>query len=267
MKRIDELMDMSGRVALVTGGAGHIGGAICDALAELGAKIVVVDMEERVCRSAAVRLTESFGVRTESIAIDLCNLEAIQGIPSSVEKIFGRLDMVVNSAALVGTSTLEGWSVPFEDQSADTWRLAHDVNLLAPFALVQACTPLLRKSDIASVINVSSIYGMVGPDYKMYHDTGMTNPAAYATSKGGLIHLTRWLATTLAPDIRVNTISLGGILRGQPDEFIRRYENRTPMARLGREEDVKGAAVFLASGMSNYVTGHNLVVDGGWTAW
>jgi NAD(P)-dependent dehydrogenase (short-subunit alcohol dehydrogenase family) len=260
-------MDLTDRVALVTGGAGHVGGAICDALAELGASLVVLDLDGGRCRSTADKLTTTYGARAEPISIDLRDHEAVREVPTSIASMFGRLDILVNTAALVGTSELKGWTVPFEEQGADAWRLAQDVNLLAPFMLVQACAPLLRSSGAASVINVSSIYGLVGPDYGVYGDTGMANPAAYAASKGGLIQLTRWLATTLAPDIRVNAITPGGILRGQPDGFIRRYESRTPVGRLGREEDMKGAAAFLASDMSSYVTGHNLVVDGGWTAW
>jgi NAD(P)-dependent dehydrogenase (short-subunit alcohol dehydrogenase family) len=203
----------------------------------------------------------------EAIICDLGDVEAVRSVAGSIDSSFGRLDILVNCAALVGTSALEGWAVPFEEQSAETWRLAQDINLLAPFVLTQACVRLLGESGKGSVINVASIYGVVGPDYSLYGDSGMGNPAAYAASKGGLIQLTRWLATTLAPDIRVNSITPGGILRGQAESFIGRYQEKTPLRRLGTEEDLKGAVAFLASQMSSYVTGHNLVVDGGWTAW
>jgi NAD(P)-dependent dehydrogenase (short-subunit alcohol dehydrogenase family) len=260
-------MDLSGRVALVTGGAGHIGRAICDALAESGANIVVLDIDADACRLEQARLAETFDVKAESIPMDLGDDEAIRVVPSSVEEMFGRLDVIVNAAGLVGTSDLKGWSVPFEDQGVEAWRLAQDINLLAPFALTQACTPLLRKSGAASVVNVSSIYGVVGPDPDIYSDPIVPPPAAYAASKGGLIQLTRWLATTLAPVIRVNSITPGGISRDHPAEFARQYEAKTPLGRMGIEEDIKGAAAYLASDLSNYVTGHNLVVDGGLTAW
>ena len=267
MKMVKDLMDLTGRVAIVTGGAGHIGRAICDSLAELGANVVVLDFDEDACRSEATRISEAFGVKTEAIVVDLRDSEAIKAVPSFVDSAFGRLDIIVNAAALVGTADLTGWSVPFEDQGVEAWQLAQDINLLAPFVLVQACTPLLRQSDGASVINISSIYGAVGPDPSIYTGVTVPPPAAYAAAKGGLIQLTRWLATTLAPDVRVNSITPGGILRGQSEEFIQRYEAKAPLARMGTEEDVKGAVAYLASDMSNYVTGHNLVVDGGWTAW
>jgi NAD(P)-dependent dehydrogenase (short-subunit alcohol dehydrogenase family) len=119
----------------------------------------------------------------------------------------------------------------------------------------------------ANIINIGSIYGELGPDWSLYEGTSMANPAAYSASKGGLIQLTRWLATTLAPNIRVNAISPGGIFRNQPDVFVKRYEGRTPLARMATENDFRGAVAYLASDMSSYVTGKNMMVDGGWGEW
>jgi NAD(P)-dependent dehydrogenase (short-subunit alcohol dehydrogenase family) len=108
---------------------------------------------------------------------------------------------------------------------------------------------------------------MVGPDLSLYEETNLGNPAAYAATKGGLLQLTRWLATVLAPDVRVNAISPGGVWRNQPEDFLKRYVAKTPLRRMATEEDLKGAVAYLASDLSAYVTGHNLVVDGGWTTW
>jgi NAD(P)-dependent dehydrogenase (short-subunit alcohol dehydrogenase family) len=142
-----------------------------------------------------------------------------------------------------------------------------EVNLTAPFALAQALAPALARSKGGSIINVSSIYGLVGPDWRLYEGTAMGNPAAYAASKGGLIQLTRWLSTTLAPSVRVNALVPGGVERGQNSEFQARYLERNPMARMATEEDFMGAIAYLASDLSAYVTGQVLSVDGGWTAW
>jgi len=141
------------------------------------------------------------------------------------------------------------------------------VNLVSAFVLVQAARDALVASGRGSVILFGSIYGVVGPDPALYGGTDMVNPVAYGASKGGVIQLMRYLATTLAPTVRVNAISPGGIAREQPAVFRERYESRTPLARMGSEEDIKGAVVYLAGDLSAYVTGHNLVVDGGWTAW
>jgi NAD(P)-dependent dehydrogenase (short-subunit alcohol dehydrogenase family) len=267
MKSIKDLMDLSGRTALVTGGAGHIGMAFCEALAEAGANISVLDIDPTRVGEAATYLSDKYSIKTMGLTVDLADEPAVVAAPKQVEDTLGSLDILVNCAAFVGTSNLAGWVTPFEQQSIDTWRAALETNLTAAFALIQASTPLLRKSGHGSVINIGSTYGVVGPDMSLYEGTNMGNPAAYAASKGGLTQLTRWLATTLAPDIRVNCISPGGITRGQPDSFVKKYEARTPLKRMGTEEDMKGALLYLASDLSAYVTGQNLLVDGGWTAW
>jgi NAD(P)-dependent dehydrogenase (short-subunit alcohol dehydrogenase family) len=267
MKLLKELMSLQGRVALITGGAGHLGAALGGALAELGAVVVVLDMMSEACTTVAQRLHNTYQVDTLPLVIDLTDEKAIQSVPETIVDRFGRLDILVNCAALVGTSDLEGWATPFLEQSIDTWRLALEVNLTAPFVLTQACAEVLATSGRGAVINIGSIYGLVGPDIGLYEGTSLGNPAAYAASKGGLLQLTRWLATVLAPKVRVNAITSGGIWRQQPETFHTHYTARTPLKRMGSEEDLKGAVAYLASDLSAYVTGHNLVVDGGWTAW
>jgi len=167
----------------------------------------------------------------------------------------------------VGTSKLEGWAVDISQQSVSAWDEALRVNLTSAFVVTQAAQPILARSGSGSVVLFSSIYGVTAPDFSLYEETGLHNPAAYGASKAGLLQLTRYLATAFAPAVRVNAISPGGVERGQPDTFVRRYAARTPLGRMATEEDLKGAVAYLASDLSRYVTGHNLVVDGGWTAW
>lgn len=267
MRALQELMNLKARVALVTGGAGHLGAAIAEALAELGANLVLLDLTREACTRVAGRLEELYGIDTLPLALDLKDEKAVRSVSAKVLDRFGRLDVLVNCAALVGTSELKGWATPFAVQDADTWRLALEVNLTAPFVLVQTCAEALAASGHGSIVNIGSIYGMVGPDLGLYENTAMGSPAAYAASKGGLLQITRWLATVLAPRVRVNAISIGGVWRSQPEVFEKRYLARTPLGRMAAEEDIKGAAAYLASDLSLYVTGHNLVVDGGWTVW
>ncbi len=267
MRTLKELMNLGGRVALITGGAGHIGAAAAESLAELGAQVALVDLDTERVRAAAARIGGAHDVRVEGFAADLEQEAALRGAADQVRGAFGRLDILVNCAAFVGTSGLGGWSVPFAQQTTATWRRAMEVNLTAAFVLAQACAPALAASGHGTIINVSSIYGAVGPDMRLYEGTAMGNPAAYAASKGGLLQLTRWLATVLAPKVRVNAISPGGVRRGQPEEFVRAYESRVPLGRMAVEEDFKGAFAYLAGDLSAYVTGQNLMVDGGWTAW
>lgn len=267
MRSLADLMSLRGRVALITGAAGHIGTALAEALAELGAEVALWDLQAEKTEAAARQLEIRHGTAALGVAVDLASDAAVR---ESCEKTLnwrdGRLDILVHCAAFVGTSSLPGWATDFDNQSVDTWRKAVDVNLTVPFALTQMCAPALRKSGHGSVINVASIYGLVAPQYHLYAGTAMANPAAYAASKGGLLQLTRWLSSTLAPDIRVNAITPGGVERGQPDSFQQKYRAGTPLGRMATEEDFKGAVAYLASDLSAYVTGQNIVVDGGWTA-
>lgn len=267
MKTLKELMDLKGRVALITGGAGHIGFAMAEALAELGANIVLLDINETQCRKKAQYLKRKYRVKTLPLVIDLAQEEQVRSVAGIVVKSFKRLDILIHCAALVGTTPLKGWGVPFLKQSSDTWRMALEVNLTSAFILTQSCSKVLAASSHGSVIFVSSIYGMVGPAMDLYKGTKMGNPAAYAASKAGLLQLTRWLATVSAPRVRVNAITPGGVYRDHKNPFLSRYVARTPMGRMAKEEDLKGAAAYLASDLSNYVTGQNIIVDGGWTAW
>lgn len=268
MRTIVELTDMGGRVALVTGGAGHVGAMACETLAQLGAGVAIADLDGRSCADLAQRLGTQFSVGAVGLDLDLADDDMVRSLPDRVVSELGSLDVVINAAALVGTSeSLPGWTTPFADQDIGTWRKALAVNVTSAFLLCQASEGHLRRSDHASIINVSSIYGFLGPDPRLYVGTALGNPGAYAASKGAILQMTRWLATTLAPDIRVNSISPGGIERGQPDVFQERYRSRTPLARMATEEDLAGAVAYLASDLSGYVTGHNLVVDGGWSCW
>jgi NAD(P)-dependent dehydrogenase (short-subunit alcohol dehydrogenase family) len=267
MSNVAELMSMSGRVAAITGGAGHLGRAMAHALAEQGCRLLLIDRDAPAVAAAAAEIRSAFGGQVEHAVVDLESEEERIGVQHTVQQHFGRLDVLLNNASFVGDSKLTGWGVPFEEQTVSTWRRALEVNVTAAFHLTQVLAPQLRAHRNGAVVNIASIYGVVGPDLGLYAGTQMGNPAAYAASKGGLVQLTRWLSTVLAPDIRVNCISPGGIARNQPASFVEKYVERTPLRRMGTEEDLKGAAVYLCTDLSRWVTGQNLVVDGGWTAW
>lgn len=267
MPTIKELSGLSGRRALITGATGGLGRVFADTLAELGADLILVDLPSSDFQTLSKNLIKDWGVK---VTIHPCDLEEQSQRTGLIEELKSSglgLNILVNNAALVGTSDLPGWGVPFEDQSIDTWRRALEINLTAVFDLCQGLLPLLESALGASVVNIASIYGMYGPDWSLYEGTSMSNPAAYGASKGGLIQLTRWLATTMAPGVRVNAISPGGIFRNQPKEFVKRYEAKTPLGRMAYEEDFRGALIYLVSDLSNYVTGQNLIVDGGWGTW
>jgi len=260
-------MDLSGRKAIITGGGGHIGYAAGQSLVELGATVGVLDLDETSCRKNAEELAQMGPGDAIALPCDLTDEDATRAaIREGISKM-GGLDILIHCAAYVGTTKVAGWAVPFEDQTVEAWDAAMRVNLTSPFIMVQEGQEALGASSHGSVIFVGSTYGVVGPDLRLYEGTNMANPPGYAASKGGIIQLTRYLSTVLAPRIRVNSITPGGVWRDQPESFHKQYVSRTPLERMAAEEDLKGAIAYLASDLSAYVTGHNLAVDGGWTAW
>lgn len=267
MRTVAELLRLDGRVAVVTGGAGHLALAILEALGEAGARLVIVDRDSSLCQARAELLNRTTGVETLPIAADLADPVATTSVISRTLDHFGALDILVNNAAFTGDTRLAGWAVPFAEQSVEAWDAAMRTNLTAPFLLAREARQALAASGHGAIINVASIYGVLGPDFSLYEGTAMANPAAYGASKAGLLQLTRYLSTVMAPRVRVNAVSPGGLERGQAAAFQDRYRTRTPLGRLGTEEDLKGAVAFLASDAAAYVTGQNLMIDGGWSAW
>jgi len=267
MTTVMELSNLKGRRALITGAAGGIGHVFAETLAELGADLILVDLPGTGLAGLADKVVKEWGVSVKKAFCDLENQDERSTLIKQITASEGNLNILVNNAALVGSSDLEGWNVPFEEQSIDTWRRATEVNLTAVFDLCQGLIPKMKNAAGANVVNVASIYGSYGPQWSLYENTKMGNPAAYAATKGGLIQLTRWLATTVAPAVRVNAISPGGVMANQPDSFKHRYESMTPLSRMASVNDFKGALTFLSSDLSAYVTGHILEVNGGWGVW
>lgn len=263
---IDELFDLSEKVALVTGATGKLGLAICEALAECGCNVVVNSRTGSECRELADQLSfES----TDSVPApgDVTDEGDVESLLKVVDEEFGRLDILVNNA-------YSGSSRPFEDISKEEFNRVLETGLTSQFLCTRESLSFL-KEDGGSVINVSSIYGVVAPDHGIYGDTGLNNPPHYGAAKAGVIQLTRWIATRYASEgIRANSITPGGMydpeISNQPDYedvFVTEYERRTPMGRMGTPEDIKGVVAYLASDASSWVTGENVIVDGGWTAW
>lgn len=258
---------MSDRRVLITGGTGSLGRVMSETLAELGAAIILLDRPGAQFEKIQSDLMRQWGASCMCIE---CDLESERERNRAIQeiKLDGKgLNCLINNAAFGGTTALEGWVTSFEEQSLATWRRALEVNLTAPFHFSQAFMPELKAAKGGNIINITSIYGQLGPDWRLYEDTEMGNPAAYGASKGGLAQLTRWLATTLAPGIRVNAISPGGIFRNQPEAFLERYVSKTPLNRMATEDDFRGAVAYLASDQSAYVSGQVISVDGGWNAW
>jgi len=256
---------MSGRWSLITGASGNLGTCFADTLAGLKSNLILVDVNGRNLEKQSKELSKKWGVDVSHIEVDLSKEEGREVVALSTKAITSKLDVLINNAAFLGHSNLPGWKVEFENQTLETWRKCLELNLTSIFDLSQKLLELMKESDSASIINISSVYSIVGPDWSLYADTDMGNPAAYSASKGGLNQLTIWMASTLAPRVRVNGLILGGVQKNQPENFVHRYSTKTPMKRMATREDFRGGIAFLASGLSSYVTGHLLVIDGGFT--
>ena len=171
---------------------------------------------------------------------------------------------MINNAAFT-TKNKKNYIGSLNNQSYKIFKDTLDINLVAPFYLTKKLAFILKKTQNPSVINISSIYSLIAPDFKIYKNTNMGNSAAYTSSKGGLNQLTLWLSSALSPKIRVNSISPGGISRNQPSIFSKKYISKCLLGRMASEKDIVGPVIFLASDLSSYISGHNLVVDGGYT--
>lgn len=271
-----ELFRLDGRVAVVTGGAGLYGSVIATALAEAGATVVIASRNLARCEERAAQLRDS-GYRTLAMPLDLTDDGSIMALKDRVVAAFGHVDILFNNAAGRAAGTAEeqmrrGFAAPrlsMDGMTRPQWEAAMAVNASGLFICAQVFAEQMKvQGNGGNIVNISSIYGMVGPTFPIYEGTQMTVPPDYAFAKGGIINFTRYLATWYAPyGIRVNCISPGGYYAGQPEAFVRNYERRVPLGRMARWNDLKGAAVFLASDASQYITGQNLAVDGGWTAW
>jgi NAD(P)-dependent dehydrogenase (short-subunit alcohol dehydrogenase family) len=262
------LFRLDGKVCLVTGGAGHLGAAMSSALAEAGGHVCIVGRTRATLARLTQRLTDR-GLSAEGIASDVTMEEDIKSLVADLKKRHGRLDVLVNNAHA-------GRAGVMTDSKASDYSNAIEIAVGAAAELVNAAGDLLRDAvrtnGDASVINISSMYGMVSPDPRVYGQSGMNNPPHYGAAKAALLQYTRYAAVHLAPQgIRVNAISPGPFppeaVQQRDPTFAAALTQKVPMGRLGKPEDLGGAVVFLASSASRFVTGANLPVDGGWTAW
>lgn len=261
-----DLFKIKDKVAIVTGGSGLYGQSISAALAEAGAKVIIASRDEAACQAFALSLVNQ-GLSAEGMALDLGSENSIVEFVDRVITKYGHIDILVNNAvSRAGFRNLE------EMTRAD-WEKAQNVNATGLMLITREVVKGMVKRETGNIINIGSIQGAVGPNFEVYGSTGMTSPVNYTYDKWGMVGFTKWLSNFYAKQgIRVNCISPGGFGPGVEamtgkEEFIENYKRLTPMRRFANETDLKGPVLFLASEAAAYVTGHNLLVDGGWTSW
>lgn len=240
------------KIIVVTGGSGLIGRSIVSRLCEDGAKCINADLINDQLYNEIPK------------NCDVTNSESVDELINSIIKEYGRIDGWVNNAY----PRTKDWGIKFEDIKNDSWNKNFEMQLTSVFSICQKLMPIMRKQGKGSIVNIASIYGVVGNDFTVYENTdGLTSPAAYSAIKAGLINFSRYLASYYGRyGIRVNCVSPGGIIDNQHINFIQQYSAKVPLKRLGKSEEISPAVSFLLSDDASYITGHNLIVDGGWTA-
>jgi NAD(P)-dependent dehydrogenase (short-subunit alcohol dehydrogenase family) len=262
------LFRLDSKVGLVTGGARNLGFDVALALSEAGASVAITSRTRSSAEESAADIRRATGRDVLSLVLDVTNEAQVEAAIDEVLSKFGRLDVLVNNAGNV-TSTPE--DAPFEKRPLTLWEQVIAVNLTGVFLCCKhAVAKAMKPARSGNIVNIASTTGMIGKDRRVYAGTEMGGATLdYHAAKAGVINMTRDMAVYLAPDgIRVNCISPGGFWRNQPVQFVERYSATVPMGRMGQDgKEIKGAVLFLASDASSYITGHNLVVDGGLTAW
>lgn len=276
-ENILDLFKLNGRVAVITGGAGLLGTEFCRSLAQAGAAIVVADLDTEKANELVNSISTSGG-KAFAVQVDVTQPSSVQQMVSSTLDAFGSLDILVNSAVLDPKfdpqhhqSNLQGHPGEFESYPLQAWNEAISVNLTGAFLSSQAVVKPMLKQGHGVIVNISSIYGLVGPDQRLYQrpdQPAQFKPVYYSVTKAGILGLTRYLATYYAgKNIRVNCLTPGGVYNQHDEEFLQAYSTRTVLGRMAQKDEMNAALLFLASDASSYMTGANLVMDGGWSAW
>jgi NAD(P)-dependent dehydrogenase (short-subunit alcohol dehydrogenase family) len=257
-RTVQDLFDLKGRVALVTGGSGLFGRQIAEGLAEAGARTIMASRNMEKLRAQA-DLFRQEGVAVDVLQYDQASEASIQQLLVDALALAGKVDILINNSVL---RPMKHWSDPAVDFSKSM-----EVNAMGLFVMTRTFGDYMAAQGHGSIVNVGSIQGVVGPDFTLYEGLNWGTPPDYFFHKGGLLQITRYAAAVLGPrGVRVNAITPGGFFNNQDESFVKRYNARTFLGRMANETDIKGAIVYLASDASEYVTGANVVVDGGYTS-
>lgn len=262
------LFDLTDKAAIVTGGAGLLASEHAIALAGYGAKVVLADNNIEKCRDAVSKLDSEYGVKAIAKHCDVTSKESWQQLAGEVMDEYGKIDILVNNAGFTNQSKSANFDSSFENFPLEDWNAIMNVNLTGVFLGCQVVGAQMLKQQKGAIINMASLYGVVSPNHKIYPGTGISQPVAYSVSKHGVVALTKYLATLWAEKgVRVNALTPGGIFNGHQGLFLERFQQLNPIGRMSDKTELRGAIVYLASDASSHVVGHNLIVDGGWTAW
>ena len=265
---IEKIFNLTGKVAIVTGAAGQLGGEYVKTLLSAGTSVAAFDIDFNNTKSKLDDINSNNLIKVE---VDITKRGSLEnGLETVIRKI-GNPEILINNAAIDAPPNADEQETgPFELYPESSWQNIMDVNLKGTFLSCQSVGRHMAKTCGGSIINVSSLYGILSPDQRVYEykEKPFFKPAAYSVSKAGVLGLTKYLATYWANhNVRVNTLTLGGVFNHQDETFLKNYVNKVPLGRMAREDDYNGAILFLASDASSYMTGSNLIIDGGYSCW
>ena len=262
---INKIFNLSNKVIILTGASGLLGTEYAHGLSQAGANVVLADLNFEKCKKLSLNLNKKYDVDSFPIKLDVTKTNSINTMIKKVIKKFLKIDILINNAIFSESGNTK---TKFENYDLDIWKKGLDVNLTGPFLCCQEVGKIMKKQKNGNIINISSIYGLVSPDQRIYGNTKIIKSAMYAVTKSSVLNFTRYLASYWREDgIRVNTLSLGGVEENQDPIFKKNYSNKTMIGRMAKKDEYVGGLIFLSSNASSYMTGSNLVIDGGWTAW
>lgn len=260
----EDIFSLKDKVVLVTGSVGLLGLKMCEALCEYDAQVVMTDINKKKLDGASKELNLKYPQKVFSVYIDIVDEKSVRDGVQYALDMSGSVDVLINNAYPYN----KHYGRVYEDIEFKDWRENVDMHLNGYFNVTHKVSKVMMKKKSGNIINIASIYGVLGPHFEIYKDLGITMPSEYSAIKGGIINFTRYLATYLAPyNIRVNSISPGGIYDKQSPSFVKRYCKEVPLGRMASPQDIVGGVIYLASDASSYVTGQNLLIDGGWSTW
>ncbi len=252
------LSGLKNKTVIVTGGFGQIGSSICSNFDDLGCNVIMADLDVNKCRDKI----NSLGLQnTHSLKLDITDLSSIKSMFKEISNNFGSIDILINNA---GTAVF----TPFQERTFEEFDRVMKVNVYGTFFCSQEAIYYMEKQEKGCIINIGSIYGIKSPDPRIYGTSGRNSSAVYGASKAAIIQMTRYLAVYIKnKKIRINCVSPGGVFNNQSKKFVENYSYKTPMGRMAVEDEIAKVIVFLCSNNASYITGQNIIVDGGFTIW
>lgn len=260
---LNKIFNLKNKIAVITGGAGILGTEYAMALAMTGARVAVLDIKKMHTKHELLKLSKKYPIKF--FMVDITRKQGVKTVLAEIQKLWGTPSILINNAAIDFPPDANKKEL-FENYSIEKWNSTLAVNLTGALICCQVFGGAMAKNGGGSIINISSTYGVVSPDQRIYKN--FIKPVSYSVTKSGILNLTRYLATYWgAKNVRVNTLTPGGVFNNQTKEFVKKYSSKTPLGRMARKDEYNGVILFLASDASAYMTGANLIVDGGWTAW